>query len=127
MHATRLPEHALGVDVEMKMARFNGAQSAGFFGGLALGGLAVREPGLRRSFGKGPLISAVGVHQQEFHGGATLAVTDRGHLQRQRLRNARRTHGTLSSNRCYLENISAILMCNINCAGGMVTKGGTPA
>ena len=93
LHAAGLPEHPFGVNVEMKVARLDGAESAGFFRGFALGGLAVREARFRRSLGEGPLISAVGVDQQELHRGAALAVTDCGHLQRQRLRNARRTHG----------------------------------
>src|SRR5258706_16106524 len=97
LHAAGLPEHALGVNVEMKVSWLDVAQGPTFFRGFALGSLAVREAGLRRSFGKGPLVSAIGVHQEEFHCFAPLAITDRGYLQRQRLRNARRTHAASSS------------------------------
>ena len=47
LHAAGLPEHALGMNVEMKVSRLDRAQSAGFFCGFALGGLAVREAGVR--------------------------------------------------------------------------------
>ena len=43
LHSAGLPEHTFRVNVEMKMARFDGADGTSFFGGLALGGLAVRE------------------------------------------------------------------------------------
>src|SRR5271157_2792975 len=39
LHAARLPEHALGVNVEMKMPRLDGADGTGLFRGLALGRL----------------------------------------------------------------------------------------
>ena len=67
LHAARLPEHAFGVDVKMKVARLDGAESAGFFRCFALCGLAMREARLGRSFGEGPLVSAVGVHQQKLN------------------------------------------------------------
>src|SRR5271156_2120652 len=37
LHATRLPEHALGMNIEMEVARLDGAQSARFFYRLAPG------------------------------------------------------------------------------------------
>jgi hypothetical protein len=67
----------------MKVPRLDRAYGSGFFGGFAFGGLAVREMSLRRSFGKGPLISAVGVHQQELHDRTPPAVTDCSDLQRE--------------------------------------------
>src|SRR2546423_14386847 len=45
LHATGLPEHSLGMNVEMKVPRLDRAQRSGLFGGLAFGGLTVRETG----------------------------------------------------------------------------------
>src|ERR1700684_3506708 len=42
LYPARLPEHALGMNIKMKVARLERAQSARFFRGLALGGLTVR-------------------------------------------------------------------------------------
>ena len=65
LHAARLPEHTLGMNVEMEVARLDSAESSGFFRGFALGGLAVREAGVGRSLGEGPLVAAVGINQKE--------------------------------------------------------------
>src|ERR1700726_3985409 len=56
LHAARLPEHALGVKVEMKVARLNGAKGSGFFRSLPFRGLTVREVRIGRAFGEGPLV-----------------------------------------------------------------------
>src|SRR3984957_18241621 len=41
LHAARLPEHALGMNVEVKVARLDGARRSCFFHGFTLGVLAV--------------------------------------------------------------------------------------
>src|ERR1700722_1115397 len=71
LHSAWLPEHALGMNVEMKMSRLDRAQRSGFFCSLTLRRLAVREPCIDGSFGECPLISAIGIHQQKFHSPST--------------------------------------------------------
>jgi hypothetical protein len=88
LHSAGLPENAFRVNVEMEMAGFDGADGSGFFGGFAFCGLAVREARFRRAFREGPLIAAVGVDKQELDRVTPAAKADRGHLQRQRFRNA---------------------------------------
>jgi hypothetical protein len=68
LHAAGLPEDALRMNVEMKVARLNRAQRPGFFGRFAFGGLAVREPGVGRSLWESPLVAAVGINQKELNG-----------------------------------------------------------
>src|SRR5580704_18607110 len=60
LHATGLPEDALRMNVKMKVSRLDRAECASFFRRFTLSGLAVREPGFRRSFWEGPLVAAVG-------------------------------------------------------------------
>src|SRR5580692_12573847 len=86
LYATGLPEHALGMKVEMKMAWLNSAGGTSFFYGFTLGGLAVGKVRGGRSLGKSPLVAAVGVYQQELDRRAVPAIADRGHLQGQRFR-----------------------------------------
>ena len=50
LHAARLPEHALGVNIKMKVSRPDRAQRAGLLRCFALGGLAMREPRVGRTF-----------------------------------------------------------------------------
>src|ERR1700688_1681962 len=88
LHAAGLPEHALRMNVEMEMARLDGADGSGFFGGFAFGGLAVREARVSRALGESPLVAPVGIYQEELNGRAAPAITDRSHLKRQRLRDA---------------------------------------
>src|SRR6266446_6362183 len=92
LHTAGLPEHTLGMNVEMKVAWLNRTQGAGFFRGFPFGRLAMGEACVGRALGEGPLAAAVGVDQQEFDRTAVSSVADGGYLQRQRLRNARRTH-----------------------------------
>jgi hypothetical protein len=49
----------------VKVAGFDDSGGPGFFLGLAFGGLAVGEASLGSSLRKGPLATAIGVHQQE--------------------------------------------------------------
>src|SRR5580704_2552425 len=88
LHSTGLPEYALGMDVEVEVTRLDGADRTGFFGGFALGGLAVREARVSRPLGECPLVAAVGIHQEELDRVAAPAITDRSHLKRQGLRDA---------------------------------------
>src|ERR1700731_67374 len=88
LNAAGLPEHALGVKVQMKVARLDGAQGAGFLRRFTFRSLAMRHVGTRRDLGKGPLVAAIGVDQQEFHSRAPSAIANRGHLQRQGFRSA---------------------------------------
>jgi hypothetical protein len=48
------------------MSSLNGAADAGFFPSLAFRGLAMRKREFGITLGKGPLVAAVGFHQQEF-------------------------------------------------------------
>ena len=80
LHSTGLPEDSFGVDVEMKMARLDRAEGTGFFRGFTLRSLAVRQARIDASLGKGPLVSAVGIDQQELHRRALPAVADCGDL-----------------------------------------------
>src|SRR6202040_2454888 len=68
LHAARLPEHSLGVNVNVKMAGLDDADGSSFFSGFAFCGLAVREAGLGGSLGECPLVAAVGMNQQEIDG-----------------------------------------------------------
>src|SRR5436309_126784 len=88
LHAGGLPEHSLGMDVEMKVARLDDAESPSFLHGLAFGGLAVRQAGVCRSLGESPLVTAVGINQKELDRRAAPAITDRRYLQRQGLRDS---------------------------------------
>jgi hypothetical protein len=54
--------------------------------------MAVGQASFRRALGKGPLISAVGIDQEELDPFAIFAIADGGDLKGQRLFNARRTH-----------------------------------
>src|SRR5258706_1337260 len=75
LHAAGLPEHALGVNVEMKVSWLDVAQSPTFFRGFALGSLAVREAGFRGSFGEGPLVFSIVVYQYGVYYFAPLSLT----------------------------------------------------
>jgi hypothetical protein len=75
------------VNVKVKVARFDGAKRSGFFSRFTFGGLTVREPRVRSSLWKSPLVAAIGVDQQELDRCASASITDGGYLQRQRLRN----------------------------------------
>src|SRR5579864_7451411 len=88
LHATGLPEDSLGMYVQMKVARLDGADRAGFFRGFAFGGLAVGEAGIGGSLGESPLVAAVGINQKELNRRASPAIADRSDLKRQGLRNA---------------------------------------
>ena len=72
----------------MKVTGFDGAEGSGFFHRFAFGSLAVRQARVGRAFGESPLVAAVGINQKELDGGAAPAITNRGYLQRQRLRSA---------------------------------------
>src|ERR1022692_3880252 len=65
LHASGLPEHAFGMNVNVEVSRLDEADGARFFFGFALGGLAVREARFGGSLGKCPLAAAIGVDQQK--------------------------------------------------------------
>src|ERR1700733_10791814 len=89
LYATGLPEHALRMNVEVKMAWLNSAGGTSYFYGFRLGCLAVGKVRAGRSLGKSSLVAAVGVYQQELDRSAEPAKADRRHLQGQRFRNPR--------------------------------------
>jgi hypothetical protein len=82
LHSAGLPEDAFGMDVEVKVSRLNRAETAGFFGSFALGGLAVGKADVSRSLGESPLVTAIGINQKELNGRAAPAITNRSHLKR---------------------------------------------
>jgi hypothetical protein len=64
------------MNVQMKVARLNRAQSSGFFGGFAFGGLAMRKPGVGRSLGKVHLLPPLVLTRRNSMA-ARAAITDR--------------------------------------------------
>src|ERR1700679_568264 len=55
LHPACLPKNALGVNVNMEMARFDYAEGSSFFFGFAFRGLTVRETRFGSSLGESPL------------------------------------------------------------------------
>src|SRR5258708_29938770 len=92
LHSSGLPENSLGVDVEMKVPRLDGTEGAGFFRSLTLGGLAVREAGLRGPFWEGPLFAPLRFSPPEFHPLAPPPHANPPHPQGPGLPYGRRTH-----------------------------------
>jgi len=84
LNATRLPENALRVNIDVEVAGLNDSDGSGFFTGFALSGLAVRQVRFGGSLWERPLVAAIGIHEQELGVGVTSAITDSGYLQRQR-------------------------------------------
>jgi len=84
LHATRLPENALGVQVDMEVPRLNHADGACLFARFAFCSLAMRKTSVGGSLGKRPLAAAVRVDQQEFRMGILPPVTHCRDLERKR-------------------------------------------
>ena len=65
LHASALPENALGVNVSVEMVRLDEPDGAGFLACLSFGSLTVGKTGIGRSLGERPLAAAVGVDEQK--------------------------------------------------------------
>src|SRR5215468_10438760 len=72
LYATRLPEDAFGMNVEVEMAGFDGPKGASLFGSFAFRRLAMRQPGISRPLRESPFIAAVRIDQQEFDGSPSV-------------------------------------------------------
>jgi len=83
LNAPALPEHAFGMDIQLKMFGLDDADNPGLFPCLRFSGLAVRQMPFGIALGKSPFVPAVGIHQKKFDGGRPLAVAHRSYLQRQ--------------------------------------------
>ena len=84
LHTAGLPEHSLGVNVNVKMAGLDDADGSRFFSGFAFCGPAMREARLGGSLGKCPLVAAIGMNQQKLDVRIYPPVADGSHLQGQR-------------------------------------------
>src|ERR1700678_1367285 len=84
LHAARLPEYALRMNVNMEMAGLDNAPGTGLFLRFAFGGLTVGQAWFRSSLGKRPLTAAIGMDQQKLDMGIHSPVADGRDLQRQR-------------------------------------------